>query len=135
MWVYVFSALIWLLLTYKFGIVSFFFLLLLLFVMGTIKSSVVNDVQKKPFKRAFFGFFIMSVFKSAVYSFLMVFYSLTGKVYRGIYEQEIHFDTQTGLFFFACGVTIVPDTIYLGRISNSVIIHKVASSEKKAHMV
>jgi len=37
-------------------------------------------------------------------------------------------------FFLSTSITIVPNTIYLDRIGDVFLIHKLASNEKKAHI-
>ncbi|MFW6248150.1 MAG: Na+/H+ antiporter subunit E [Bacteroidota bacterium] len=125
-------SVLWLSLTYQYGFESFFILVVLDFCLFLAnKKLVVGD--KYPFKRRLILTFIFSFFVAFLSSFRITFMLLFQKLHRGIFEIVLEDVSRLDQFFLSTSITIVPNTIYLDRIGNAFLIHKLASTEKEAH--
>jgi len=125
-------SVLWLSLTYQYGFESYLILLILDVCLFIIKKKLILVDQyalKKKFILTFFFSFLSSFYSAFVIIFMMLFQ----KLHRGIYEVFVEDISRLDQFFLSTSITIVPNTIYLDRIGDVFIIHKLASTEKEAH--
>ncbi len=124
-------ALIWILLSYEYGIQGLSVLIIVLPVIYGLYRVLKADTLK-GFHKSAIWFFILSVFRSIRVSFLLIYWMLKGKIYEGIYESELGRTPSYSLLFVSCGITIVPDTLFLGKRKGWIYIHKIAPIQKDA---
>lgn len=125
-------SVLWLSLTFQYGYESYLILIILDLCLFLIKKKLIAADQyplKKQFILTFFFSFLSSFFSAFVITFMMLF----KKLHRGIYEVYVKDISRMDQFFLSTSITIVPNTIYLDRIGDVLIIHKLASTEKEAH--
>ncbi len=124
-------ALIWILLSYEYGIQGLSILIIVLPVIFALYRVLKADTLKGLHGSAVW-FFFLSVFHSIRVSFSLIYWLLKGKIYEGIYESELGQTPSYSLFFVSCGITIVPDTLFLGKRKGWIYVHKIAPIQKDA---
>jgi len=77
--------------------------------------------------------FLLSVIISVPVTVLLLVQSGRRRVYRGIYEIEVGDISDLDLFVLSCNITVIPNTIFIIRSEEKVIVHKIAPNEEKAH--
>ena len=125
-------SVLWLSLTYQYGYESFIILLILDLCLFFIQKKFVKD-EKYVYRKQFVFTFIISFFGSFVSAFKVTFLLLFQKIHRGVYEMVVQDISRLDQFFLSTSITIIPNTIYLDRIGDAFLIHKIASCEKEAH--
>jgi len=122
----------WIALTYQYGLEALLILLFLdIGLMIVIKKIMTKS--KLCFRKGLILFFIFSFFSSFFSAFKITFMMVFQKTFRGIYEFVVEDMSNLDQFFLSTAITIVPNTIYLDRIGNAMLIHKIASDEQEAH--
>ena len=125
-------SVLWLSLTYQYGFESYIILLFLDICIFLIQRKLITD-EKYDYRKRLIFTFLFSFFSSFVSAFQVTFLLLFQKIHRGIYDVILEDISRLDQFFLSTSVTIVPNTIYLDRIGDAFLIHKIASCEKKAH--
>lgn len=124
-------AIMWILLSYEYGFQGLSILVVVLpaviFLYHALKVKIYKGFHFTALK-----YFLFSILRSIYISFILIIWLIKGKVHEGIYEQELGKTASYSLFFLSCGITIVPDTIFLGKRKGWIFVHKIAPTEKKA---
>jgi multisubunit Na+/H+ antiporter MnhE subunit len=132
MWAILLVTLIWFSLTYKFGIESLYFIIFVDIAVLFLQRKF--SVKKKTtFNVSFLVGFFVSVFISFYQSLRILYFLLTGKLHRGMYEVKVGEISRLDLFFISMGITIVPNTIYIDKFGDILLVHKIDRDEKAAH--
>jgi len=125
-------SVLWISLTYQYGFESYLILIILDICLFFINKKLITNKQSLSRKRLILTF-VFSFFNSFISAFKVIFTMLFRKMHRGIYEVVVEDISRMDQFFLSTSITIVPNTIYLDRIGDAFLIHKVASSKKEAH--
>ncbi|HPE40855.1 MAG TPA: Na+/H+ antiporter subunit E [Bacteroidales bacterium] len=132
MFVLLLVSVFWIALTYQYGLEAY----LILFCFDALLLIVIKKIVAKSkfnFRKVLVLFFILSFFSSFFSAFKITFMMIFQKTFRGIYELVLEDMSNIDQFFLSTAITIVPNTIYLDRIGNALLIHKIASDEQEAH--
>ncbi len=132
MWTVLIVTIIWLSLTYKYGIQSLYFLIII-DVFMLFLSRKFSGNGKSSLRIRYLTGFIVSFFQSFYQSVRILFFLLSGKLSRGVYEIKIGKLSRIDLFFLSMGITIVPNTIYIDKFGDVLLVHKIDKTEKAAH--
>ncbi|MDN5358964.1 MAG: hypothetical protein PWQ84_27 [Thermotogaceae bacterium] len=125
-------SVLWLSLTYQYGYESYIILLILDICIFLIQRKLII-AEKYDYKKRMIFTFLFSFFSSFISAFQVTFLLLFQKIHRGIYEVVVEDVSRLDQFFLSTSITIVPNTLYLDRIGDTFLIHKIASYEKEAH--
>ncbi len=125
-------SLLWMTLTYEYGIESFIVLFFLNVFFFIIRKRFSLSFRYKINFRLILTF-VASFFASFLYSFKLSLMVVLGNIHRGIYEINLEDVSSVDLFFLSTSITIIPNTIYLGRVADNYIVHKIASNKVEAH--
>ena len=125
-------SVIWISLTYRYGFESYIILIIMDICLFFINKKLITDNQTLYRKRLILTF-IFSFLSSFISAFIVIFTMFFRKMHRGIYEVVVEDISRMDQFFLSTSITIVPNTIYLDRIGDAFLIHKVASNKKEAH--
>src|SRR6056297_2669868 len=126
-------SVIWITLTFQYGFESYIILFFLDFSLFLVRRKLWSE-KKYLFKKIFISTFLFSFIGSFAYAFVIIYMLLFQKIHRGIYELVVEDVSRMDQFFLSTSITIVPNTIYLDRIGDVFLIHKLASNEKEAHV-
>ncbi len=126
-------SIIWIILTNQYGVESYIILFFLDLGLVLIKAKLSTE-NTYPLKKNLILTFFFSFFISFYSAFKITIMMLFGRLYRGIYEVHIEDVSRMDQFFLSTSITIVPNTIYLDRIGDAFLIHKLAANEKEAHV-
>src|SRR6056297_2212626 len=117
-------SVLWLSLTYRYGLESVAILVLLDAIICFVYRKLRTDDRFHFRKRLVFTFMI-SFLIAFITSFKVIIMWFFRKIHRGIYEVTVEDTSRLDQFFLSTSVTIVPDTIYLDRIGDVFLIHKI----------
>lgn len=125
-------SVLWLSLTYQYSHGSYIILFVLDICIFLMQRKLITD-EKYGYRKRLIFTFLFSFFGSFASAFKVSFLLLFQKIHRGIYEVIVEDVSRLDQFFLSTSITIVPNTIYLDRIGDAFLIHKIASCEKEAH--
>ncbi|GEM_PF-2235141 len=132
MWTVLMVTIIWFSLTFKFGIESLYPLIVIdIFIY--FLSRKFSDKKSGSLQFRYLAGFIVSFFQSFYQSIRILYFLLRGRLFRGIYETKVGEISRLDLFFLSMGITIVPNTIYIDRFGDVLLVHKIDQTEKAAH--
>jgi multisubunit Na+/H+ antiporter MnhE subunit len=132
MWTTLLVTLIWLSLTYRYGVESLYILIFIdAFVLFLLRR--FPNGKKLTLKPVYLAGFAVSFFQSFYQSIRILYFLLRRKLFRGLYEVKVGEISRLDLFFLSMGITIVPNTIYIDRFGDILLVHKLDCTEKAAH--